>query len=141
MVAICKDTFAYLAKEADACAAGAADKWAKLQWRSVAAAYRELVKIEPEPMANAAEQTEASKGRARDNPLGMAEHYLERAAKAHDLGLKETLRKRRENLIALAENYYLLHYRFVQLGRLHQSNPSDSDREFDLHPTLSCVHE
>jgi hypothetical protein len=132
MFAISKNTIACLANEADACAAGIAEIWAKVQWRYIAAAYRELAQIEPARTTNAAERIEVLMGKMGD-PLGKAKLYLDQAERVHDLGLKENRKKRRDNLLALAENYYLLHDRFGLLGRLRRSQPLQSDRKAAAH--------
>jgi hypothetical protein len=54
-----------------------------------------------------------------DDTMRKAEHYLGQAERVRDMGLKENRAKLRENLLALAENYYLLHDQFAELSRLH----------------------
>ena len=58
-----------------------------------------------------------------DDPLSKAKLFLEQAERARDLGLNENHPNMRENLFALAENYYLLHDQFVELGQFHWPDP------------------
>jgi hypothetical protein len=133
MVAMSRDTIACLANEADARASGVVDIWAKVEWRYIAAAYRELAQFEPGRTTNAAEQLEVPMRRAMDDPLSKAKLYLEQAERVRNLGLKEGHAKKRDNLLALAENYFLLHDRFMLLDRLHRSDLLHSDGETVVH--------
>ena len=54
-----KETIGCLAEEAEIRAAGIADIWLKVQWQSIAVAYRELAQKNFVP-TNTAEQIEAS---------------------------------------------------------------------------------
>jgi hypothetical protein len=62
MVALRKETFEFLAEEAEVRAAGDADIWVKEQWQYIAAAYRELAQKILAPTTNVAGQIEATKG-------------------------------------------------------------------------------
>ena len=58
-----------------------------------------------------------------DDPLSKARLFLEQAERVRDLGLNESHTNMRENLLALAENYYLLHDQFMELGQLPWPDP------------------
>ena len=58
-----------------------------------------------------------------DDPLIRAGLYLEQAERVRELGLNENRTNMRDNLLALAENYYLLHDQFAELGQSRGSEP------------------
>jgi len=61
-----------------------------------------------------------------DDPLDRAELYLAQAELMQSLGLKEKDRKRRESLLWIADYYYLLHDKYVELGQLDGPDPLHS---------------
>jgi hypothetical protein len=58
-----------------------------------------------------------------DDPLGRAKLYLAQAEQMQDLGLNEKDRRSRRMLLAIAEYYFLLHDKYVELGQLDGPGP------------------
>jgi hypothetical protein len=55
--------------------------------------------------------------------LEQAELALEHAERVLDLSLNENHTNMLDNLLAIAENYYLLHDQFAEQGQLHGPAP------------------
>jgi hypothetical protein len=55
---------------------------------------------------------------AMDNLLTNAARVREQAERLHALAVKEGNRKRQQVMFAIAEHYYLLHDRLLELGQM-----------------------